>query len=74
MKPKSLPENGAASANITQRIKELGDWRGETLAYVRQLIHDTDPGIEEEWKWRGVPVWSYDGIVCQGNPTRRSSN
>src|SRR5437763_467021 len=56
----------AASANITKRIEELGDWRGETLAHVRQLIRDADPDIEEEWKWRGVPVWSHDGIVCTG--------
>src|SRR5271156_5033822 len=55
-----------ASANITKRIKELGDWRGETLARVRMLIHDADPGIVEEWKWRGVPVWEHDGIVCTG--------
>jgi hypothetical protein len=61
------PPNGeAASANITKRIQELGDWRGETLAQVRQLIHDADPDIEEEWKWRGIPVWSHDGIVCTG--------
>jgi hypothetical protein len=51
---------------IDARIKELGDWRGETLAHVRRLIHDADPDIEEEWKWRGVPVWSHDGIVCTG--------
>jgi hypothetical protein len=56
----------AASENITQRIQDLGDWRGETLAHVRQLIRDADPEIEEEWKWRGVPVWSHDGIVCTG--------
>ena len=55
-----------ASANIDKRIQELGDWRGKTLARVRRLIHDADPGIEEEWKWRGVPVWSHDGIVCTG--------
>jgi hypothetical protein len=54
----------AAAAHITQRIKELGDWRGETLAKIRQLIHDADPDIQEEWKWRGTPVWSHDGIVC----------
>jgi hypothetical protein len=51
---------------IDGRIKELGDWRGKTLAHVRALIHDADPDIEEEWKWRGVPVWSHDGIVCTG--------
>jgi hypothetical protein len=60
-----------ASQNITKRIQELGDWRGETLARVRQLIHDADPGIQEEWKWAkasspGTPVWSHDGIVCTG--------
>jgi hypothetical protein len=66
MKPTSTPNGEAASANITKRIQELGDWRGETLAQVRQLIRDADPDIEEEWKWRGVPVWSHDGIVCTG--------
>jgi hypothetical protein len=60
-----------ASKNITKRIKELEDWRGETLARVRELIHDADPGIEEEWKWQkpsspGTPVWSHDGGVCTG--------
>ena len=63
--------NGTATEKITERIKELGDWRGETLARVRQLIHDADPAIEEEWKWAkatspGTPVWSHDGIVCTG--------
>jgi hypothetical protein len=66
MKATSHSDGGAASAAITQRIEELGDWRGATLAHVRQLIHDADPDIEEEWKWRGVPVWSHDGIVCTG--------
>jgi hypothetical protein len=65
MKP-TPPEDQSASENITRRIQELGDWRGETLALVRQLIHDADPDIEEEWKWRGVPVWEHDGIVCTG--------
>lgn len=60
-----------ASAKITQRIEELGDWRGETLTHLRQLIHDADPDIEEEWKWEkpkspGIPVWSHDGGVCTG--------
>jgi hypothetical protein len=55
-----------AAAKITGRIEELGDWRGETLARVRQLIHDADPEIVEEWKWRGTPVWSHEGIVCTG--------
>lgn len=71
MKPTSHPEAEAAAENITGRIQELGDWRGETLAHVRQLIHDADPGIQEEWKWAkpaspGTPVWSHDGIVCTG--------
>jgi hypothetical protein len=66
MRLKSCPADTAASANITRRIEELGDWRGETLAHVRQLIHDADPDIQEEWKWRGVPVWSHDGGVCTG--------
>ena len=61
----------SASAFIDEKIKELGDWRGETLAHLRQLIHDADPGIQEEWKWvkpasPGTPVWSHDGIVCTG--------
>ncbi|MGA9853427.1 MAG: DUF1801 domain-containing protein [Gammaproteobacteria bacterium] len=66
MNPTSRPDSKAASTNITRRIKELGDWRGETLAHLRQLIHTADPDIQEEWKWRGVPVWSHDGIVCTG--------
>jgi hypothetical protein len=60
------PDGAAASRNITKRIQALGDWRGETLALVRQLIHDADPEIQEEWKWMGTPVWSHDGIVCTG--------
>jgi hypothetical protein len=66
MTPTRRPDGAAAAANITKRIAELGDWRGKTLADVRWLIHAADPGIEEEWKWRGVPVWSHDGIVCTG--------
>jgi hypothetical protein len=66
MKPTRGPDVEDAAANITRRIEELADWRGETLAQVRQLIHTADPHIQEEWKWRGVPVWSHDGIVCTG--------
>lgn len=51
---------------IDARIKELGDWRGETLAGVRKLIHQADPDVVEEWKWRGVPVWEHAGILCTG--------
>jgi hypothetical protein len=57
---------GSASDRISQRIAELGDWRGETLARVRALIKEADPDIVEEWKWMGTPVWSHDGIVCTG--------
>lgn len=56
----------AASALIDERIKGLSDWRGTTLARVRRLIHEADPAIVEEWKWRGTPVWSHGGIVCTG--------
>jgi hypothetical protein len=55
-----------ASANISKRIEELNDWRGEMLARMRALIHAADPKIQEEWKWRGTPVWSHDGGVCTG--------
>ena len=51
---------------IDARIQELGDWRGETLARVRALIKEADPEVVEEWKWRGVPVWSHDGLICTG--------
>ncbi|MDG2530563.1 DUF1801 domain-containing protein [Caulobacter endophyticus] len=51
---------------IDERIASLGDWRGETLARVRALIHEADPDVLEEWKWRGTPVWSHAGIVCTG--------
>ena len=61
----------SASASIDAKIRELGDWRGKTLAHVRRLIHDADPEIQEEWKWAkpkspGTPVWSHNGIVCTG--------
>ena len=55
-----------ASACIDEKIKELGDWRGEMLAKVREIIHEADPEILEEWKWRGTPVFSHGGIVCTG--------
>jgi hypothetical protein len=64
-------EGGSASQLISKRIAELGDWRGETLARVRALIHEADPGVVEEWKWRGVPVWSHDGIVCTGETYKK---
>ena len=51
---------------IDARIKELGDWRGELLSRLRTLVKEADPGVVEEWKWRGVPVWEHDGIICTG--------
>jgi hypothetical protein len=65
------PDAAVASQTITHRINELADWRGETLAWVRQRILAADPDMQEEWKWvkatsPGVPVWSHDGIVCTG--------
>ena len=56
----------SASALIDKKIKELGDWRGKTLAKVREIIHEADPEIVEEWKWMGTPVFSHSGIVCTG--------
>jgi hypothetical protein len=62
--------SGAATENpsvlIDARIKELNDWRGQKLAEIRAIIHEADPQIVEEWKWRGVPVWSHNGIICTG--------
>ena len=58
--------SGSASALIDARIKELGDWRGEMLGRLRGLIKEADPEVVEEWKWRGVPVWSHDGMICTG--------
>jgi hypothetical protein len=71
MTTKRALNDAAASKKITKRIRELGDWRGKTLAWVRQRIHDADPEIEEDWKWEkasspGTPVWSHDGLVCTG--------
>ena len=59
-------KGGSPSRMIDARIKELGDWRGKMLARVRALIKQADPDVIEEWKWRGVPVWEHDGIICTG--------
>ncbi len=59
-------EGDSPSQLIDARIKELGDWRGEMLARIRKLIKDADPDVVEEWKWRGVPVWYHDGMICTG--------
>ncbi|MBM3114241.1 DUF1801 domain-containing protein [Jeongeupia naejangsanensis] len=66
MEKLELPEGLSASALIDQRIATLGDWRGETLAHIRELILLAAPDIVEEWKWMGTPVWSHDGVVCTG--------
>ena len=57
---------GSPAQHIDARIKELGDWRGETLARIRSIIKQAVPEVVEEWKWRGVPVWEHDGIICTG--------
>jgi hypothetical protein len=63
---------GASPAElIDQRVAELGDWRGEALAHARDLIHEADPEVVEEWKWR-VPVWSHDGIICTGETYKKA--
>ena len=59
-------EGRAASELIDKRIAELGDWRGQTLSRMRMLVKEADPGVVEEWKWMGTPIWSHDGIICTG--------
>ena len=59
-------DNRTPSQLIDERVAELGDWRGEMLSRIRDLVKQADPDVVEEWKWRGVPVWSHDGIVCTG--------
>jgi hypothetical protein len=66
MKKSATTRGGSPSGLIDARIKELDDWRGKTLSQVRALIKLADPEVVEEWKWRGVPVWSHDGIICTG--------
>ena len=66
MKKSATTRGGSPSGLIDARIKELDDWRGKTLSEVRALIKLADPEVVEEWKWRGVPVWSHDGIICTG--------
>jgi hypothetical protein len=65
MKKSGSPEDQPASELIDSKIAELGDWRAETLSTVRELIHQADPEVVEEWKW-SIPVWSHDGIICTG--------
>ena len=66
MKKSGSQNSQSPSALIDARIKELGDWRGEMLSRLRALVKDADPEVVEEWKWRGVPVWEHDGIICTG--------
>jgi hypothetical protein len=64
---KTTASTGASPAElISQRIADLGDWRGDTLSDMRKLIHAADPDVVEEWKWMGTPIWSHDGIICTG--------
>jgi|SRR5665213_2089226 len=64
-------EGQSASELISNRIAELDDWRGETLSRMRKLIKEADPDVVEEWKWRGTPVWSHDGIICTGESYKK---
>ena len=66
MKKLSANQSPSASELISIRIAELGDWRGETLSRMRNLIKKADPAVLEEWKWMGTPIWSHDGIICTG--------
>ena len=66
VKRSGSPKSQSPSQLIDGRIKELGDWRGTTLSRLRSLVKEADPEVIEEWKWRGVPVWSHDGLICTG--------
>ena len=66
MKKSDASQGQSASELISERIAELGDWRGETFGRMRKLIQEADPDVIEEWKWRGTPVWSHEGIICTG--------
>ena len=66
MKKRGSEKSRSASQLIDERIRELSDWRGKLLSRLRTLVKEADPDVVEEWKWRGVPVWSHDGIICTG--------
>ena len=66
MKETKASQGQSASELISERIAELGDWRGDTLGRMRKLIKQADPDVVEEWKWMGTPIWSHDGIICTG--------
>jgi hypothetical protein len=71
MKNSNASEGQPASELISNRIAELGGWRGETLGRMRKLIKEADPDVVEEWKWMGTPVWSHDGIICTGESYKK---
>jgi hypothetical protein len=71
MKKSEASQGQSASDLISNRIAELGDWRGETLGRMRTLIKEADPDVVEEWKWMGTPVWSHDGIICTGESYKK---
>jgi hypothetical protein len=71
MKKSDASQGLSASEMISNRIVELGDWRGETLGRMRKLIQETVPDVVEEWKWMGTPIWSYDGIICTGESYKK---
>ena len=71
MKKSSASPGPSASELISERIAELGDWRGKTLGRMRKLIREADPEVVEEWKWMGTPVWSHDGIICTGESYKK---
>jgi hypothetical protein len=71
MKKSGASDSERASELISQRIEELGDWRGETLSRMRKLIKQADPDVVEEWKWMGTPIWSHDGIICTGESYKK---
>lgn len=71
MKKSDVSEGPSASELISQRIADLGDWRGETLSRMRKLIKEADPEVVEEWKWMGTPIWSHDGILCTGESYKK---
>jgi hypothetical protein len=71
MKKSGASQGRSAAQLISERIAELGDWRGHTLGRMRQLIKEADPVVVEEWKWMGTPVWSHDGIICTGESYKK---
>jgi hypothetical protein len=71
MKKSGAGQDRSASELISQRIAELGDWRGKTLGRMRKLVKEADPDVVEEWKWRGTPTWSHDGIICTGESYKK---